>query len=67
MFQAAFNGLEKDGAFQYDLTQPAGLGTKIAKTLVTRCLVGDEGITYKYLGLRLLSIPYHHIPYHHFP
>ena len=57
-FQCALDGLEKCGAYQFDVTQPAGLGTKTAKTFVTRCLVGQAGITYKYLGLRMFSIPW---------
>jgi hypothetical protein len=54
-FLHAFEGLDSQMIFQYDITQPAGLGTKTAKTFVTRCLVG---ITYKYLGLRMFSIPW---------
>lgn len=33
--------------FRADVTQPFGLGTKCAKTYVTRCLVGEFGTTYK--------------------
>jgi hypothetical protein len=44
--------------FQYDMTQPHGLGTKVARTFVTRCLVGEPGITYKYLGIRMFSHPW---------
>jgi alpha-ketoglutarate-dependent dioxygenase FTO len=58
MFQDAFEGLESSDVYQYDVTQPAGLGTKTAKTFVSRCLVGDAGTTYKYLGLRMFSIPW---------
>ena len=57
-FLSSFEGLDKGGYFQYDITQPAGLGTKLAKTFVTRCLVGEAGITYKYLGLRMFSLPW---------
>ena len=57
-FQSALTGLELDGAYQFDVTQPAGLGTKLAKTYVTRCLVGEAGTTYKYLGLRMFSFPW---------
>ena len=57
-FRAAFEGLDAEGLFQYDVTQPAGLGTKTAKTYVTRCLVGEAGTTYKYLGLRMFSVPW---------
>lgn len=58
LFTAALEGLDAEGCYQYDITQPAGLGTKTAKTFVTRCLVGDPGTTYKYLGLRMFSIPW---------
>jgi len=58
ILECSLASLESSGAFQFDITQPAGLGTKLAKTLVTRCLVGDAGVTYKYLGLRMFSIPW---------
>jgi alpha-ketoglutarate-dependent dioxygenase FTO len=38
-----------------DVTQPFGLGTPCAPTYVTRCLLGDAGTTYKYLGLRMFA------------
>jgi len=58
-FRAAMQGLEEvDHAYQFDLTQPAGLGTKLAKTFVSRCLVGEPGISYKYLGLRMFAHPW---------
>ena len=58
-FERAMIGLEtKEEAYQYDVTQPGGLGTKTAMTYVTRCVVGDPGTTYKYLGLRMFSIPW---------
>jgi hypothetical protein len=41
--------------FRHDITQPFGLGSKCAKTYVTRCLLGDTGTTYKYLGLRMFA------------
>lgn len=41
--------------FRTDVTQPFGLGTACAPTYVTRCLVGDVGTTYKYLGLRMFA------------
>jgi mRNA N6-methyladenine demethylase len=44
--------------FRTDVTQPFGLGTKCAKTYVTRCLVGEPGTTYKYLGLRMFAHPW---------
>lgn len=51
----ALANLEAAGFFRVDVTQPFGLGTKCAKTYVTRCLVGEPGTTYKYLGLRMFS------------
>lgn len=56
--QSALNRLENLGFFRTDVTQPFGLGTKCAKTYVTRCLLGDQGTTYKYLGLRMFSHPW---------
>ena len=50
--------LEQQGFFRTDVTQPFGLGTRCAKTYVTRCLLGDPGTTYKYLGLRMFSYPW---------
>lgn len=61
-FQAAMEGLDEEGYYQFDVTQPGGLGTKLAKTFVTRCLVGNAGTTYKYLGLRMFSIPWDETP-----
>ena len=57
-FKTALEGLETDDIYQFDFIQPAGLGTDIAKTFVTRCLIGVPGTTYKYLGLRMFSIPW---------
>lgn len=57
-FRAALTDLDKLNFYQFDYTQPAGLGTKVARTFVTRCLVGDPGITYKYLGLRMFAHPW---------
>jgi hypothetical protein len=57
-FQGALKGLEGLHFYQFDLTQPAGLGTKVAKTFVTRCVVGEPGVTYKYLGLRMFGFPW---------
>lgn len=53
--EAALLAMEGAGFFRVDVTQPFGLGTKCAKTYVTRCLVGEPGTTYKYLGLRMFS------------
>ena len=42
-FMQAFQKLELGGIYQTDVTQPMGLGTKLAPTYVTRTLVGDPG------------------------
>jgi len=57
-FQTALREFDGMGYYQFDMTQPAGLGTKVARTFVTRCLVGDPGITYKYLGIRMFAHPW---------
>ena len=54
----SLQAMEKAGLFRYDITQPFGLGTKCAKTYVSRCLVGEEGTTYRYLGLRMFAYPW---------
>jgi len=46
------------GVFQYDVTQPMGPSTPLAVTKVTRTCIGDPGITYKYLGLRMFAHPW---------
>lgn len=56
--QQALLKLDDLGIFRTDVTQPFGLGTKCAKTYVARCLIGDEGTTYKYLGLRMFAHPW---------
>lgn len=56
--QTALLKLEELGFFRTDVTQPFGLGTKCAETYVTRCLLGNAGTTYKYLGLRMFSHPW---------
>lgn len=56
--QQALSKMDKCGLFRTDVTQPFGLGTRCAKTYVTRCLLGDEGTTYKYLGLRMFAHPW---------
>jgi alpha-ketoglutarate-dependent dioxygenase FTO len=48
----------KNKYFRRDVTQPFGLGTKCAKTYVTRLLMGEPGTTYKYLGLRMFAHPW---------
>uniref|UniRef100_A0A7S3NP93 Alpha-ketoglutarate-dependent dioxygenase FTO n=1 Tax=Aureoumbra lagunensis TaxID=44058 RepID=A0A7S3NP93_9STRA len=47
-----------DPLYVYDVIQPMGLGTTLARTKVRRCLIGDCGSTYKYLGLRMFSYPW---------
>jgi FTO catalytic domain len=37
--QAAFAAMQNGRLFRVDVTQPFGLGTKCAKTFVTRCLL----------------------------
>jgi len=56
--QKALIKMDGCGLFRTDVTQPFGLGTICAKTYVTRCLLGDEGTTYKYLGLRMFAHPW---------
>ena len=45
-----------------DATQPHGLGSPCAATKVTRCLYGEPGTTYKYLGLRMFATPWSNTP-----
>jgi alpha-ketoglutarate-dependent dioxygenase FTO len=54
----ALETLEMYGFFRTDVTQPFGLGTQCAKTYVTRCLLGEKGTTYRYLGLRMFAYPW---------
>ncbi|KAG7357268.1 FTO catalytic domain containing protein [Nitzschia inconspicua] len=54
----ALNAMNDRGEFRQDVTQPFGLGTKCATTYVTRCLVGEPGTSYKYLGLRMFAAPF---------
>jgi mRNA N6-methyladenine demethylase len=54
----ALQVLYDHGLFRTDVTQPFGLGTPCAKTYVTRCLVGERGNTYRYLGLRMFAHPW---------
>jgi hypothetical protein len=54
----ALHSMNDKGEFREDVTQPFGLGTKCAKTYVTRCLVGEPGTSYKYLGVRMFSLPF---------
>ncbi|CAM9149220.1 unnamed protein product [Choristocarpus tenellus] len=55
-FHHAFENLYKRGLFLYDTVQAGG--KRLSRTFVTRTLLGDCGITYKYLGLRLFSHPW---------
>jgi mRNA N6-methyladenine demethylase len=55
---AALDRMNNRDEFREDVTQPFGLGTKCAKTYVTRCLVGEPGTSYKYLGLRMFAAPW---------
>ena len=55
-FDSSFAGMDKGGLFLYDIVQPGK--KRLTRTSVTRCLVGDPGTTYKYLGLRLFSHPW---------
>jgi alpha-ketoglutarate-dependent dioxygenase FTO len=56
--ETALEHLHSSQLFRTDVTQPFGLGTKCAKTYVTRCLLGERGTTYKYLGLRMFGHPW---------
>lgn len=51
--RAAFERLRDSGYFQYDVVMAGG--KKLSRTFVKRTLVGNPGITYKYLGLRLFA------------
>lgn len=51
-----------ESLYAYDVTQPLGLGTALARTHVRRCLVGEPGATYKYLGLRMFAHPWRDVP-----
>ena len=58
-FRHCLSGLNADGVLaRYDITQPMGPGTALARTRVTRCLIGKPGSTYKYLGLRMFAHPW---------
>lgn len=56
--QRALSTMDGYGLFRTDVTQPAGLGSKLVPSYVTRCLLGEEGTTYRYLGLRMFSHPW---------
>lgn len=58
-FRECLHGIQADGFLaRPDITQPMGVGTRLAKTRVTRCLIGKPGITYKYLGVRMFAHPW---------
>ncbi|CAM9981938.1 unnamed protein product [Sphacelaria rigidula] len=59
-FRRAFDSLSHAGLFLYDTVQAGG--KRLSRTFVTRTLVGDAGITYKYLGLRLFAHPWDRDP-----
>jgi len=54
----ALSTLDHRKLFRTDVTQPAGLGAKLVPSYVTRCLLGEEGTTYRYLGLRMFAHPW---------
>ena len=51
--KAAFERLRDMNYYQYDVVTAGGKHS--SRTFVKRCLVGNSGITYKYLGLRLFA------------
>ena len=58
-FRHCLSALQADGVLdRHDITQPMGPGTALARTRVTRCLIGKPGSTYKYLGLRMFAHPW---------
>eukprot|EP00953_Heterococcus_sp_UTEX-ZZ885_P013888 7922-Heterococcus_DN1.PRE.4 len=52
----SFDALHEGGLFLYDMVQAGG--KRLSSTYVTRTLVGEAGITYKYLGLRIFAHPW---------
>ena len=52
----AFERLRDAQYYQYDIVMAGG--KHASRTFVRRCLVGEPGITYKYLGLRLFAHPW---------
>lgn len=55
-FRSVLAALKRDGFFQYDVVQAGGV--RCSRTFVRRTLVGEPGITYKYLGLRIFAHPW---------
>ncbi|XP_072013359.1 alpha-ketoglutarate-dependent dioxygenase FTO-like [Amphiura filiformis] len=51
----AFNTLQAEGFFHRDWVRVKG---RSFPTYVSRLLIGDPGVTYKYLGLRLFPLPW---------
>ncbi|ETV97028.1 hypothetical protein, variant 1 [Aphanomyces invadans] len=51
--RTAFETLRDKGYFQYDVVMAGG--KHLSRTFVRRTLVGNYGITYKYLGLRIFA------------
>lgn len=51
--KSALEKLRDAGYYQYDMVVAGG--KNLSRTFVRRCLVGEPGITYKYLGLRLFA------------
>ncbi|CAK4082188.1 unnamed protein product [Aphanomyces euteiches] len=51
--RSAFEKLRDNEYFQYDVVMAGG--KHLSRTFVRRTLVGDYGITYKYLGLRIFA------------
>ena len=52
-FSEALLRLRDANYYQYDIVMAGG--QHLSRTFVRRCLVGNPGITYKYLGLRLFA------------
>jgi hypothetical protein len=52
----AFERLRDANYYQYDVVMAGG--KHLSRTFVKRTLVGEPGITYKYLGLRLFAHPW---------
>ena len=56
---AALESLKQQQYFHYDVV--FGGGIRLGRTFVRRILVGNPGITYKYLGLRIFAHPCAHL------
>ena len=53
---ASLERLKREGLFHHDVVTNGGI--RLGRTMVRRVLVGEEGITYKYLGLRTFAHPW---------